>query len=223
MTTKTKTKTIVDHVPKVSLDIPCERKQNRKALTKTTPATITVRGAAVLKHMMEVSHFNSVNMNSPTAVTKRFNDYLELCVSNQVKPNIISAALAFNLDRMSLLNIANGKSTLCTETTNIIKKIYVFMNAYTEETMLNGDINVVAGIFVLKNNFNYSDKSEITVKHDDDDLVEDAKSIRDKYLNDQNIIDAESNKVETCVKQVAKKKKRKTKKKTVKKKTIKKD
>ena len=205
MAAKTKKKTIVNHVPKVQQDVPCKRKQTHKTLTNSTPATVNIKGALVLKHMMEVSKFKSVNMNNPAAITKRFNNYLQLCVDNQVKPNIISAALAFNVDRLTMLNIANGKSTLNAKSVAVVKKIYVFMNAYIEETMMNGDINVIAGIFVLKNNFNYSDKSEITVKREDSDLIENAKTIRDRYLKDQTIIDAPITKTESCKKQVIKK------------------
>ena len=46
---------------------------------------------------------------------------------------------------------------------DLIKKAYLILNLQMENYMQNGKINPVAGIFLMKNNMDYQDKSEVVL------------------------------------------------------------
>ena len=46
---------------------------------------------------------------------------------------------------------------------DLIKKAYQILNMQMENYMQNGKINPVAGIFLMKNNMDYQDKSEVVL------------------------------------------------------------
>jgi len=66
-----------------------------------------------------------------------------------------------------------------------IKKARDLINAQMEDFMQNGKINPVAGIFLMKNNMNYTDQQEVVLKPDNP-LGErkDPEELRRKYLED---------------------------------------
>ena len=49
-----------------------------------------------------------------------------------------------------------------------IKKAHALINAQYEDMMNNGKINPVAGIFLMKNNMGYTDKTEIEIAPTED-------------------------------------------------------
>ena len=62
-----------------------------------------------------------------------------------------------------------------------------------ENYMQNGKINPVSGIFLMKNNFGYQDKTEYVLTpntHSDSDY--DADDIKKRYLTDSATIDSDS-------------------------------
>lgn len=59
--------------------------------------------------------------------------------------------------------IVTGQSKLTTLVVDTIKKAYQILNMQMENYMQNGKINPVAGIFLMKNNMGYQDKSEMVL------------------------------------------------------------
>ncbi len=154
-----------------------------------------------LKHSMEIMKWDKPDMNSTEAVRERCFDYFSLCSDNDMKPTFAGLALAFGVDRMTLWRWCNNHPDgrkLSDSTRDTIKKARDLINAQMEDFMQNGKINPVAGIFLMKNNMNYTDQQEVVLKPDNP-LGErkDPEELRRKYLEDvrgsgATIIDAES-------------------------------
>ena len=79
-----------------------------------------------------------------------------------------------------------------------IKKARDLINAQMEDFMQNGKINPVAGIFLMKNNMNYTDQQEVVLRPENPlGEPKDPEELRRKYLEDvygadaDKIIDAE--------------------------------
>lgn len=88
---------------------------------------------------------------------------------------------------------------LSDSTRDTIKKARDLINAQMEDFMQNGKINPVAGIFLMKNNMNYTDQQEVVLRPDNPlGEQKDPEALRRKYLEDvygadaDKIIDAEA-------------------------------
>ena len=158
--------------------------------------------ARYINHSLEMMAWKQPDMNDLEAVEKRCVDYFKLCAQNDMKPSFAGLALAFGIDRITLwkwCNDAPDARKLSDSVRNTIKKARDFINAQMEDFMQNGKINPVAGIFLMKNNMNYTDQQEVVLKPENP-LGErkDPEELRRKYLEDvygadaDKIIDAEA-------------------------------
>lgn len=141
-----------------------------------------------INHSLEIMKWPKPDMDSLEAVQQRCIDYFSLCGKNDMKPTFAGLALAFGVDRMTLWRWCNNQprsrdlsdSVRCT-----IKKARDFINAQMEDFMQNGKINPVAGIFLMKNNMNYTDQQEVILKPDSPlGEASSAEDLRKKYLED---------------------------------------
>ena len=122
----------------------------------------------VLKHSNDVSALSiePVDVQNPDEVQDRIRHYFELCMDNDMKPTIPELGMAFGHNRDWVLRIVQGRnSTLNDISVGYFQAAYNMINGQLEQYMLNGDTNVVAGIFIAKNNFGYKDQQETVVAH----------------------------------------------------------
>lgn len=141
-----------------------------------------------INHSMTIMKWDKPDMDSLEAVQKRCFDYFSLCAKNDMKPTFAGLALAFGVDRLTLWRWCNNQPRsrdLSDSVRNTIKKSRDLINAQMEDFMQNGKINPVAGIFLMKNNMNYTDQQEIVLKPDSP-LGESASAeeLKKKYLED---------------------------------------
>lgn len=107
----------------------------------------------------------SVDTNEPEQVEERILQYFQLCAEDDMKPSVAGLAMAFGVHRKTIWAWATGvdSKTLPTLSRDLIKKAYQILNMQMENYMQNGKINPVAGIFLMKNNMDYQDKSEVVL------------------------------------------------------------
>lgn len=137
-------------------------------------------------HLMNMP---KVDLNKPEDVSARLTEYFQLHADNDMKPTVMGMAMALGLDRRRLweirTDVADRNQDLPTLTRDFIKNAYKTMENLWENYMQNNKINVVAGIFLGKNNFGYQDKQEHVITpntHSDSDYS--ADDIRKRYLSD---------------------------------------
>lgn len=119
--------------------------------------------ARYLSHSIAIMKLPKVDMSDPEAVKDRIFTYLEMCEANDMKPHVAGLALALGVDRRRLWEIRTGTNGKNAEVTDTIKKAVDLLDAQMSDYMQNGKINPVAGIFLMKNNFGYTDKQEVVV------------------------------------------------------------
>nr|DAG21362.1 MAG TPA: Terminase small subunit [Bacteriophage sp.] len=153
-----------------------------------------------INHSLEIMKWPKPNMDSLEAVQQRCIDYFTLCGKNDMKPTFAGFALAFGIDRRTMWKWCNDTPDgrhLDPTIRDTIKKARDFINAQMEDFMQNGKINPVAGIFLMKNNMNYTDQQEVILKPDSPlGEAASAEDLRKKYLEDvrgsgATIVDAE--------------------------------
>ena len=117
-----------------------------------------------LNHALAALELPKVNTSSREEVRERSIWYLQHCADDDMKPTVTGYANALGISRQQLHNICNGKQG-SGEAIDTIKKIKSIIEEQMENYMMNGKINPVSGIFLLKNNFvGYVDKQEIELK-----------------------------------------------------------
>jgi hypothetical protein len=112
---------------------------------------------------MVVRSLPKIDISDPVQVENRINEYLVLCMENDMKPTVKGFCNALGgISRNTLWNWRNGTFRKGTHE-EIIVKAYDLLEEMWENYMQNGKINPVAGIFLGKNNFGYQDKQEMVV------------------------------------------------------------
>ena len=117
-----------------------------------------------LEHNMRIAELPEIDMTDRRAVHKRVGEYFNLCREDQTKPTFSGLAMAFRLTREQFTDICNGKNKMSPKwMRDEFSLAKMMMAAQMEDYMQEGQINAVAGIWLMKNNFGYKDQQEIVV------------------------------------------------------------
>ena len=141
---------------------------------------------------LQLFNMTKVDLHDPEAVQSRLGEYFQIHFDADVKPTVAGMAMALGIDRRRLWEIRVGAKMggttsydLPTLSLDYIKKAYDFVENLMENYMQNGKINPVSGIFLMKNNFGYQDKTEYVVTPNvQSDSDYSADDIRKRYLSD---------------------------------------
>ena len=161
-------------------------KERKELQLQTAPGDNT---ASLLPHL-KLYRLPRINLHDPVELQARVDEYFGICAEYDMKPTVAALALALHTDRVNVWRIAHGADgtdrTYLPECRNTIKDAYTIINGLMEHYMVNGKINPVSGIFLMKNNMGYSDRSELVVepKQRTEDYSRD--DIRNRYITESN-------------------------------------
>lgn len=114
-----------------------------------------------------LNRFDRVDLSDEKAVKQRMDDFWQLCIDFDTKPQVSGMADVLGLDRRRLWEITHDvphRNLECSSATrDLIKKEYRKLEVLWEYYILNGKVNPVSAIFLGKNNFDYADRQEITL------------------------------------------------------------
>jgi hypothetical protein len=163
-------------------------KKKRKRPDRTEALTPTYEPGVMSKMItdaMNLSNMGPVDMYDPEQVERRVMQCLQYMIEHDMKPTVESMALAFNTNRTQLWKWKEGvESHLPERSRNAIKKGYAIMNQLLTQTMADGKINPVAAIFLLKNNHQYKDQTDVVVTPNNPYQAASDEELKDKYLTD---------------------------------------
>lgn len=125
-----------------------------------------------------------VDTSSVEAVTERFLWYLDVCEQFDDRPTVEGFALATGYDRVSIRRIKDGEvKSVPEEVRTTLKRVWDMLNQMMTQYMVDGHLNPVTAIFLLKNNFGYRDQTETVVVKKDPYETGDPEDIARKYLS----------------------------------------
>ncbi len=143
-----------------------------------------------------------VDLKDPEAVRERLVEYFKIYGEADLKPTVAGMAMALGIHRRTLWAIANDqptgsdgyKASLPEESAHLVKKAYEMLEMSMEAYANAGKINPVMAIFMLKNHWNYADKTEyVLTPNQKQESDYNADEISKRYLNDSaTIVDAET-------------------------------
>lgn len=119
--------------------------------------------AKYIRHAMRLSDLPKCDMSNLDEVQKRIRLYFQIAEEDDMKPAVTGLALALGIDRKNLWAYRIGQIGKNEEVRNSLKKACAILDQMMNDYMQNGKINPVSGIFLMKNNFGYTDKQEVEV------------------------------------------------------------
>lgn len=124
-----------------------------------------------------------IDRNNPEEMEERVEQYITYCIDHDMKPTVESMALAFGVDRTTLWKWKEGVSALPEACRRVIENGYNLMNDILAQCFVDGRINPVAAIFLLKNNHDYKDQSETVVTVNNPYAEQSTEDVKGKYLD----------------------------------------
>ncbi len=120
--------------------------------------------ARFITHALKIAQLPKIDTSDAKQVEARLTEYFNLCAKNDMRPNVPSMALSLGVDRGTLWRWSQGDGQgKKSDVRDTIKRAYALLNILIEEYMQTGKINPVSGIFLMKNNFGYTDKQEVVL------------------------------------------------------------
>lgn len=115
-----------------------------------------------LRHALATKNMPPIDIADVNQVRERLQWYFSHCAEDDMKPTVMGFCNALKISRTTLFDWKRGKFRSDSHQA-VILDAYATLEELWENYMQNGKINPVSGIFLGKNNFNYSDKQEYVV------------------------------------------------------------
>lgn len=115
-----------------------------------------------LRHALATMNMPPIDISDPQQVSDRIDWYFNHCAENEMKPTVKGFCNSLGISKVTLFDWKRGTYREDTHQA-IIVRAYNILEELWENYMQNGKINPVSGIFLGKNNFDYSDKQEYVV------------------------------------------------------------
>lgn len=120
----------------------------------------------------------AVDVMQPQQVQERTLLYLKRCAENKRRPAVAAYALYLGIDRRTLNGYYSGVNhAIHPDSLSTIKYIYALIDGAWEQQMTDGAMNVVAGIFLMRNNLGYTNVDTV-------EIVPKAPEINSADIND---------------------------------------
>lgn len=103
-----------------------------------------------------------IDISDPKQVEQRVNEYLQFCVDNDRRPQIVGLCNWLGVSRQALNEWKNGEVRNSTHG-DIIKKVYAIMEEMWTDYMQYGKISPPTAIFLAKNWYGYKDVADVVV------------------------------------------------------------
>ena len=155
----------------------------------------------IVQTSMKFFDMPKVDLHDPEAIKGRLAEYFQIYAEADLKPTVAGMAMALGVNRRLLWAIANDQPTggagrkmcLPDESTDLIKKAYDILETAMENYAASGKINPVMAIFMMKNHWNYQDKTEyVLTPNQKQESDYNADEITKRYLSDSTTINADS-------------------------------
>ena len=162
-----------------------------KGAVDTTPRTrsVGVKLDTEPGDISKITAFNCQWLSMPKVDTadkdqieNHITDYLQACIDNDMRPGVAGLCAALVICRTTWYYWGTGEKR---DYQDLVERTRAVMESLMEQYMLQGKINPVTGIFMLKNHFGYVDKNEVVFIPNTNPLGDqpDMEALKQKYLD----------------------------------------
>ena len=139
-----------------------------------------IRNAHITNAMLKVASLPPIYVNNAEDLYNRAMEYFNICIEEGIKPTQEGLASAFKISTWTLGNWITGKTEKRKEVKEVLAWVHTTLQALTMQYTVEGQLNPITALFILKNNYGYTnDEKPIEVKEDSDKV--DMEALRKKY------------------------------------------
>lgn len=121
--------------------------------------------ANALSHLQKISAIKKPDLKEPSQIIYACDTYFSICKQDNQKPTMSGLAMALGTNRRTLLKWYNGESRVYNR--EIIQQYFDLLETFDELQLKEGKINPIGALFIMKNNYGYTDKTEIKVSDEE--------------------------------------------------------
>jgi len=115
--------------------------------------------AKMLSHSLRVANLPMIDYTNVQQLSNRAQQYFEICVEDDMKPDVVGLALSFGVDKQTVRDWMREES----DRAFFLKRVHALIEHQMVGNMQNGKLNPVVGIFLSKNHFGYKDNQDINL------------------------------------------------------------
>jgi len=132
-------------------------------------------------HTMRLSAMTPIDRRNAAQIRERTIEYMQACIDDCMKPNMVGYALALGTDRVGLQRMFTDR-TINAEAYAEIDRGMTMLENVMIQLMMDSKINPVTAIFLLKNHFSYKDASDVNIHAEQVERVNPTE-LEDKYAS----------------------------------------
>ena len=158
---------MADYPPKVKDEVKTLIDEKTKRMTRDEylkPQTKKGDNAKFLRNALAAYNLPTIDVGDAEQVAERVTWYFNHCVENDMKPGIAGLCNALGISRMTFFNWQNKGSRDRKEHQIIAQRAKAILEDMMEQYMMNGKVNPVSGIFLIKINIEgYYDRQDVVL------------------------------------------------------------
>ena len=139
--------------------------------------------ANVISHMMNTAFLPPIDTSNPDEVRARITDYARMCIENDMKMTVEGTALALGISRNTFREVANGTRKRPRELQEVYAWAYNIVQNVATQSMIEGKAPPVASIFIMRNNFGYTNIDNPDTDSGATSAGQSTEEIVEKYKN----------------------------------------
>ena len=179
---------------KISKKKDSEKKKNPNMRRSTSFGQVQVNpgdNARYLRFALDCYDLPPIDIADPVVVEERINWYFKHCIEDDMKPGVAGLCGALGISRKTFYEWT-VENTRASTHSDLTKKARYTLEQLMEQYMMNGKVNPVSGIFLMKNHFGYADKQEVVVSPKNGlGEIENQKQLEQRYIEDIVEVEAE--------------------------------
>lgn len=113
----------------------------------------------LIAHTRKVRAIPKPSPQFPNTIREACEQYFDLCEEDGVKPSVAGLSVALGTNRITLLSWVRGEISI--ESSDVIREYFALIEIFDETSIKDNRTNAVAGIFGMKNNYDYKDQVEV--------------------------------------------------------------
>ena len=166
-------------------------REDKKALLIENEELNKQWNKSVFKHLKRISSITKPHIDDREGVQIACEKYFNICEEDGMKPSVAGLSTALGTNRDTFMKWLRGEYQIATA--DVLSSYMSMIEVFDETALKDNKTNAVAGIFNMKNNYNYKDEVEVKQVVDKKPTN---KEIEDKYAVRKEIIDVQPHEIE---------------------------
>ena len=163
----------------------------KQELAKATEELNKEWNKSVFRHLRRIGDIAKPHIDDPRGVQIACDKYFEICEEDGMKPTVAGLSTALGTNRDTFMKWLSGEYRVATA--DILVSYMSLIEVFDETALKDNKTNAVAGIFNMKNNYNYKDEVEVKQVMDKKPTN---KELLEKYQKRGEIIDVQPHEIE---------------------------